>query len=404
MIQTTNPRRARWWLPAVLLALAIATWLWLVLRSDAIELRVAGREEVVLEGERFDCPNRYLPDAPVRAFRDGDRKIQLIVPHHEAYRMMGPDLHNLALDCAPVFRSDLEADPARFNDREWLSSVYALDDERLVALVHMEYQGHRHPGRCRAGRYGDCWYNAITLAKSTDGGESFHHLSPPEHLVASLPSRYRPGQGPAGVFSPSNVVFRAEDGFYYVLVRVVPYGDANRRVCVLRTRDPSDPNAWRAWDGESFDYSFSNPYSDAGERPDSALCEPVATAEIQTMSQSVTFNTELDRFLLVGTASRIDPRSRRLQTGFYYSLSKDLIHWTERQLLLETGTPNTFECGDPDPLSYPSVIDPDSRSRNFETSGRRPYLYFVRIHMEDCRPTGYRDLVRLPIEIRKNDG
>ena len=57
-----------------------------------------------------------------------------------------------------------------------------------------------------------------------------------------------------------------------------------------------------------------------------------------------------------------------------------------------------------DPRSYPSVIDPDSPSRNFETSGQHVYLYFVRIHMEDCRPTAYRDLVRVPIEIRKGDG
>lgn len=404
MIRTSVARRARWWLPAVFLAFVIAAWLWLVLRRDAVEVRVAGREEVVLEGEHADCPIRYVPDAPIRAFRDGDGKIQLIVSHHDAYRMTGPDLQNLALECAPVFGSDLDADPARFNDREWLSSVYALDDERVVALVHMEYQGHRHPGRCPAGRYRDCWYNAITLARSMDGGRSFHHPPPPEHLVASLPSRYRPGQGPAGVFGPSNIIFREEAGFYYALVRVIPYGETGRGACVLRTRDPTDPDSWRAWDGQSFGYAFSDPYWDARAPRDSAPCEPVSTAEIQTMSQSLTFNTELDRFLLVDIASRIDPRSKRLRTGFYYSLSRDLIHWTERQLLLETETPNTFECGDPDPRSYPSVIDPDSPSRNFETSGRHSYLYFVRIHMEDCHPTGYRDLVRVPIEIRKNDG
>ncbi|MGH7587200.1 MAG: hypothetical protein ACRELU_01275, partial [Gemmatimonadota bacterium] len=353
MIRANVARRARWWLPAVLLVLVIAAWLWLVLRRDVIEVRIAGREEVVLEGERSDCPVRYLPDAPARAFRNDAGTVQLIVSHHHAYRLTGPDFDHLGLDCAPVFGSDLEADPARFNDREWLSSVYALDDERLVALVHMEYQGHRHPGRCPAGRYRDCWYNAITSARSTDGGRSFRHARPPGHLVASLPSRYRPGEGPAGIFGPSSIVFREEDGFYYALVRVIPYGDGQRGVCVMRTRDPDDPDSWRAWDGESFGYAFSNPYSNAAGPRGPGLCEPVSPAEIQTMSQSLTFNTELDRFFLVGISSRIDTRTRRARTGFYYSLSRDLIHWTERRLLLETGTPNTFECGDPDPRSYP---------------------------------------------------
>ncbi|MGH7542613.1 MAG: hypothetical protein ACREK7_01620, partial [Gemmatimonadota bacterium] len=250
----------------------------------------------------------------------------------------------------------------------------------------------------------DCWYNAITLARSTDGGRSFRHPRPPEHLVASLPSRYRPGEGPAGIFGPSSIVFREEDAFYYALVRVIPYGGGRRGVCVMRTRDPGDPDSWRAWNGESFGYVFPNPYSNAVGPRSSGLCEPVSIPEIQTMSQSLTFNTELDRFFLVGISSRVDPGTRRARTGFYYSLSRDLIHWTERRLLLETGTPNTFECGDPDPRSYPSLIDPDSPTRNFETTGRHAYLYFVRIHMEGCRPTGYRDLVRLPIEIRKRDG
>jgi hypothetical protein len=47
------------------------------------------------------------------------------------------------------------------------------------------------------------------------------------------------------------------------------------------------------------------------------------------------------------------------------------------------------------------VLDPQSKSRNFETTGRRPYLYFTRFHYSACQQTLDRDLVRVPIEFRK---
>lgn len=49
-----------------------------------------------------------------------------------------------------------------------------------------------------------------------------------------------------------------------------------------------------------------------------------------------------------------------------------------------------------DPLIYPSVLDPDDTSRNFEVVGKRADLYFTRWNPD---PDGFdRDLVRVPIE------
>jgi len=50
-------------------------------------------------------------------------------------------------------------------------------------------------------------------------------------------------------------------------------------------------------------------------------------------------------------------------------------------------------------IFYPSLIDPDDTSRNFEVTGRRPYLYFTRFH--PCTPQNQcldRDLMRVRIE------
>ena len=50
----------------------------------------------------------------------------------------------------------------------------------------------------------------------------------------------------------------------------------------------------------------------------------------------------------------------------------DLLHWEPRKLIREAELLQTYKCGDRDPACYPSVLDPRSGSRNFETTGRTP--------------------------------
>ena len=87
--------------------------------------------------------------------------------------------------------------------------------------------------------------------------------------------------------------------------------------------------------------------------------------------------------------------------GFFYSTSDDLIHWEPRRLIREAELTFTYECGDPNPVAYPSLLDPDSPSRNFETTGRTPWLYFTRMHYKDCKHTSNRDLVRVRVRFSK---
>jgi hypothetical protein len=47
------------------------------------------------------------------------------------------------------------------------------------------------------------------------------------------------------------------------------------------------------------------------------------------------------------------------------------------------------------------VLDPASSSRDFDTTGRTPYLYFTRFHYRNCVLTDNRDLVRVPIRFSK---
>ncbi len=361
-------------------------------------VRAVGPEEVVFDWSEDACEPSDIPDTPARAFRDAQGRVQLIASHHTNRRMIGPDLDDLSRECDPIMSSGFNADPAEHRDRELIHSVYTLDGSTIFALVHNEYQGHHRSTQCPSKTYSKCWYNSITLAVSTNGGDSYTRAPSPYHLVASIPYPYAPDSGPIGVFNPSNIIDRG-DGYYYTLVHVEQYQAQSRGTCLMRTANLADPTSWRAWDGEGFNIQFVDPYPRATDRPEDYVCEPVAR---DGMTWSVTFNTYFGRFLRTLTADRYDSSKGRTVSGVYYSLSDDLIQWAKPQLLLEAGRPSTYQCGDPAPILYPALLDPTSSSRNFETTGKRAYLYFTRFNDTACMLTFDRDLVRIPIEFAVN--
>ena len=111
----------------------------------------------------------------------------------------------------------------------------------MYALIHNEYQGNAYPGQCPSGSYVNCWWNTITLAVSTNEGQSYS-IAPQPRLVASVPYQYMPDWGTTGTMSPTNIVHNDKDGYYYAILYVtrqpggrapIYYGD-----CLIRTRTP----------------------------------------------------------------------------------------------------------------------------------------------------------------------
>jgi hypothetical protein len=132
------------------------------------------------------------------------------------------------------------------------------------------------------------------------------------------------------------------------------------------------------------------------------VCAPVSYPEIAIMTDSLTYNTYLEKYVLVSTSAKQSPRSRDPVWGIYYSTSEDLVDWAPRQLIREVVVPWRHRCGeDPNPVSYPSLLDPDSPSRSFDITGRQPYLYFTRFHYRDCRAGLNRDLVRVRVRFSR---
>jgi hypothetical protein len=368
--------------------------------QDGPTIRIAGREQTVFDWNTDRCDDEDIPDEAARAFRDYRGRVHLIASHSVTRPAVGRSLNEVRHSCRVIFDSDHDPNPANYNDLEWLTAPYTQDGRKVFALVHEEYHGEGDPRGCPSGENVRCWLNAITLASSNDGGNSFSHAPPPGQLVASIPYQYVPDVGPIGIFSPSNIV-RRDDGYFYSLLNVSPYRDQPGGACLVRTQNPGDPGSWRAWGGGSFSVSFLNPYRQPGQPPAGHVCRPVSAEQIGGMTQSLTYNTYLGKFLLVGNAVFYDPGKRRDVAGVYYAVSDDLIHWHGRRLLAEVELISTFQCGDTSPVVYPSLLDPQSETPSFETTGRRPYLYVIRFHNKDCRDTLDRDLVRVPVEISK---
>src|SRR6185312_10075443 len=164
-------------------------------------------------------------------------------------------------------------------------------------------------------------------------------------------------------------IVKRPDGYYYALMRVEAHGVQPEGTCLLRTNDLSQPASWRAWSGTGFSIRPHNPYTEPSEDPADHVCQRVSYQQINKMGASLTFSTYFGKYLLVDVSFLKDPVTEITETGFYYSLSDDLVNWTTRKRILDAPLQSTYSCGDPEePLSNAVVLDPDSPTRNFETT------------------------------------
>lgn len=371
-------------------------------------VRQAGPEETVFDWTTQRCENNDIPDLPARAFRDWQGQTQLIATHFTNRRFRGQQLHTIRRDCRIIMSSHRNPNPAAYDHAEWISATWTRDGKTIDALVHNEFQGHTVGGSvCPSMNYFSCWYNSITHVRSTTKGASYTHTTPPSHLVASVPYQYIADTGPYGVFEPSNIIYTQRPGdaqpWYYVMLHLENYPKSTpvQKVgaCVMRTQNLASPTSWRAWDGTGFNVRFINPYTEPSADPAQHVCQPVSFPQIEKMVNSVTYSSYFDKYLLVGITGKWDPARGVVVHGVYYSTSTDLVNWSDRQLLMEAALPWTCPTPTENQIAYSSLLDPNSTSRNYETTGKGAYLYFTRFNYPCSGPgTLDRDLIRIPIE------
>jgi hypothetical protein len=355
-----------------------------------------GAPELVFDYSTDTCRRAEgydLPDVPARAFRTPDGSIELIFtgPPYNFFQR-GAGFASLQHDCqTPALITTDSPDAFTFDNQEWILAVYR-DGDLVHALIHNEYHDPR-AANCLPGvttPENHCWYNTITYAVSTDGGYTFSQPGAPGQLAAALPIPWNPNAiegrmrlpNPYGYMSPSNIV-QGTDGYFYSLFRSLPdpLGQQGGGTCLMRTAALTDPSSWRAWDGSGFNLTMFSPYDLNGNPAPTGLsaCTYVSPENTLQMSDSLTFNTYLNQYILVGAA--VAPVNGALTCGTFFTLSSDLVHWSAPQLLMEHQLPFP-PCIEADALPngsimYPSLIDHADESLNFEFTSQSAYLYYV---------------------------
>ncbi len=280
-------------------------------------------------------------------------------------------------------------DPGAYNDRAWITAPWTADGRTIWAIVHNEFHGHLRPALCPTRRYMDCWFNALTEAVSYDAGHSFRR-APDRALVAAVPYRFdQLERGHHGYFNPSNIV--TMDGARYMFAFATQANAQRPGNCLLRSTEPENAASWRGWSGAAFAVTFINPYTEPAA-PEQHVCAPVAPASLRWPVMSLVRHEESGLFIaLMQDGSRAG--------GVFYSTSADLLNWSAPALLMHTIGLANWTCTDPAPIAYPSLLDPASHDRNFETVGSDATLFATLFNVADCRTGMDRQLVRWTVHI-----
>ena len=317
--------------------------------SAAPSARFTGPPAMVYDFYRDHCPALPQPgcaldisagcdcdiaDAPMRLFRrsgpGGDGRVFALASVDLGSRaMVGDDALSLRHECALYANSTREQSFAAYANYEWLhSSYYFSANNSIVALTHMEWDC-KDPASCAF--YGEpyTFFSAVTLMSSPDGGASWAHARPPPaHAVAVPPIAWNETIGRAGPSfgfrSPSGIVAaRDGSGFFYATVNAgwdsrgdVVFGQQSG-ACLMRTRDLTDPAAWRAFGGSDFNVSLglaASPYANPSVDPAQHRCAPFTQITYATLAWSSLYS----QYMFFGTNEGDD------HGGWAFMLTPDL--------------------------------------------------------------------------------
>jgi hypothetical protein len=276
----------------------------------------------------------------------------------------------------------------------WIQATYTFDGKHVFGLASQELTEivKEKTGCDPRSSPGHCWLGSIVAVESNDMGQTFNPVPQDRVIVASLGGVYDISwKTRYGYFTTSNIVMK--DGYFYAFMFAQGEGVQPLGNCLLRTDKLSDSTSWRAWDGQGFNVV---------PRPNGSVitpCEPVAPHVLSHEVRSLTFITSAKVWVATFTnraklAGDVDP-----VPGFYMSTSTNLINWTPVSRIMEAPTRPRYDSFDI-LTSYPSIIDPESKSRNFETiDGSNPLLFYTVHNLRNGQGTMNRDLVYVPLRI-----
>jgi hypothetical protein len=142
-----------------------------------------------------------------------------------------------------------------------------------------------------------------------------------------------------------------------------------------------------------------NRYNDpAGSfEPADHVCTPV----LNLGYPSIAWSTYYNKFIAVGS-------SVWDCSMIVFALSEDMVVWGEPYPLYQPECKSTCKggCNAGDIFYqeiYPSLMDPESPSANFDVVGQTPYIYFIQFRPVIASPSGrttvVRDIARRPLKM-----
>jgi hypothetical protein len=374
-------------------------------QSRAIAANIAivaseGPEQVVFRWATDKCDNDHIPDSPARAFKNAENQIIFFATHYTNQPLVGRSFDTLTPDCSHRFIAHMNPEPDKFDARIWLQTFYTEDGNTVYSIGSSDYHGTWFNVCVNAPKDNPkCWWSALVLAVSDDGGKTFTMSTPPAHVVARLPHRFSLDPGPpAGFFTSSNII--KKDGWYYTLVFTFGYKEQTRGNCLMRTKDLASTSSWSVWDGTKYSTKFISPDKPEAEHPENYRCRPVE--KLQEPIRSLLWHERSSQYIAIfSTPVRFkDGDGEYVRVHFRFSTSSNLLRWSDPKDIIAFDSPHSCKKGIA-AVAYPSIIDPRSNDSNFGTIQDSGFLYFTRFNaVSHCRMTMDRDLVRIPIRIQ----
>lgn len=361
--------------------------------QSSVRFEVLGPPVSVYDWQAQHCSTSDVPDAAARAFRDASGKVHLFASSSEARQFVGSSLSNVEHSCSISYQADHSASPAAFDDEGWLESFFTANGRDVIALVSMDYHPGRHMLRCgdKNSDAGSCWYSAITLAISIDGGYSFSNELKSKRVVVAPDRKFDPIQTkPEGAFVPSNIVRSGQ--YLYFLASVSRTGSGHGGECLYRSAAAEGGERWDAWDGSKFSSISEDPYHQQSQGSPKALCAPVEGLSVLPVRTLLRLRNSA--YLAVGVG-QVTPGAKKTIVA---QTSNDLFHW---QAPVEVADLPIYQANEGAPgekaYYYPSLLDPNSKSLSFDTvDGDNLYLFLTQVTYGQGM---HRNLVRVPVKI-----
>ena len=358
-------------------------------------------------------PDHYIPDGPARAWKRADGKFTLIAAEADNWQLVGTTPFDLQASCRPTLSDEFTGyDASRPATQQYsipvrgyngIMATYTLDGQTIYGFAGQDLSPVAYAQGCKDDGAGNCWLNDISEVVSTDMGDDFNFVSSTNGDVAALShviSSVRQYQ--EGYMTSSNIVTK-DDGYYYMIVEINDQYAGILRDCLMRTSNLADPTSWRAM---NVDASGNVLFNGVTQPPSGSLgapipCTPVGAGSLFEAVQSIQYITSKKLFVAVSQGRAQLPGDSTYVPGAYYATSPDLIHWGPMARLVVTPMVPGYDSKTEVDF-YPVLIDPFSKSRNFETiDSNTPVLIYTRGNLVNGGVlTLDRDIVAVPFMMR----